>query len=411
MLKSLSVRGFKSLANVEDIELAPFTLFFGPNAAGKSNLIDALQVLSRLATADTVAEALGPPVRGLPLEAFTFPEGGLPALLQSPEDTPPRFRLRAQIEDVEVEGDGYQYEVEISITPRSGRLSVTDERIARFSDEGAPEWEPVLTRPAVNGGLEPPPNERRRCGRRVRVGHNQTLLSQVSGPDYADIAQVRRALGAFRSYYLDPRTAMRATQPPQEVDDIGTLGEHIAPFLYRLRSEQPKVFAAVRRSLCMLIPSVEDLSVDLDPKQGVLDVEIKQQGVSYWSRVMSEGTLRVLALACVATNPWAGSAVAIEEPENGVDPRRVELIAQMLGSLALGVSAKQRQVIVATHSPIFCGAIVRLARERPESVRLYQVIREGQHTRLSSFDPRGPLFDDPQIAQALTAPMEEVWRT
>ena len=79
MLTRIHVRGYKSLRDLE-VELQPLTLLFGPNTAGKSNLLDAAQLLSRLATSPTLKEAFEPPYRGKPLESFTMDEGGLKAL-------------------------------------------------------------------------------------------------------------------------------------------------------------------------------------------------------------------------------------------------------------------------------------------------------------------------------------------
>lgn len=403
MLTRLKVRGFKSLADVGSIRLAPLTLFFGPNAAGKSNLLDALQVLSRLATTNTLAEAIGPPIRGLPIEAFTFPEGGLPALLATPSASPPRFRFSADVSDDE---GALRYEIEVAINPRSGAFFVQDEFLARLDSRGRRKDMPAIERDPQQQAIrvrrfrKPPWEE--------EVGLHHTLLSnrRFSGKEYTVIERTREALADFRSYYLDPQVAMRASRSPQDVDDIGPLGENLAPFLYRLRAEKPKIFASVRRTLCTLIPSVEDLSVDLDPKRGVLDVEIRQNGIAFSSRVISEGTLRVLALACVATNPWAGSTIAFEEPENGVHPRRVELIADMLGAVAFGSNAR-RQVIITTHSPLFCAAVYRLARQKPREVCLYRAVRDGNQTRFEDFDPAGPLFADLEISTALTNPTED----
>lgn len=67
MLTRLEVDGFKSFENL-DIDLAPFTVIVGNNAAGKSNLFDAIQLLSNLATHD-VGEAVKD-MRGEPLELF-----------------------------------------------------------------------------------------------------------------------------------------------------------------------------------------------------------------------------------------------------------------------------------------------------------------------------------------------------
>ena len=71
--------------NYESAELEPapgLTVVAGDNGEGKSNLLEAVQMLSRLGTSRTLADAFAGPVRGYPLEAFTFPPGGLPELLR-----------------------------------------------------------------------------------------------------------------------------------------------------------------------------------------------------------------------------------------------------------------------------------------------------------------------------------------
>ena len=63
MLEKLTVRNFKSLADVS-VEFPRLAVLYGPNAAGKSNLLDAIQALSRIGTQRTLADALSDPVRG-----------------------------------------------------------------------------------------------------------------------------------------------------------------------------------------------------------------------------------------------------------------------------------------------------------------------------------------------------------
>src|SRR6266568_1462755 len=65
MLKHLKVHGFKSLADVE-VSFPRLTVLFGPNAAGKSNLLEAVQLISRIATSRTLSDAFASPVRGYP---------------------------------------------------------------------------------------------------------------------------------------------------------------------------------------------------------------------------------------------------------------------------------------------------------------------------------------------------------
>ena len=117
-----------------------------------------------------------------------------------------------------------------------------------------------------------------------------------------------------------------------------------------------------------------------------------------------KGTLRVLALCAIAVNPWSGSLLAFEEPENGVHPRRIELIAQLLTSLA---TEQKRQVIVTTHSLLFCDAVLKLSRNRPTDIALMNVRRGANGTEVKAFDTTGPLFKDQEITKALTAGTED----
>ena len=81
MLKRIHIRGYKSLEDVE-VNLSQLVVLFGPNAAGKSNFLDALQLLSKLGTSRTLKEAFDPPYRGKPLESFTIGDTGIKGLLE-----------------------------------------------------------------------------------------------------------------------------------------------------------------------------------------------------------------------------------------------------------------------------------------------------------------------------------------
>jgi predicted ATPase len=397
MLKRLAVRGFKSLIETS-IKFPRLTVLFGPNAAGKSNLLDAVQALSRVGTMRTLSDALSAPIRGYPIEAFAFPAGGLPELLEKPSAS---FSLEA---DLSIDDEDYRYRIEVAIAPDSWRLSVADEYLAQLTAQGEPRGNPTIQR--VGEELYIRRKGKPAHPRQEPLGLNHAILSdaRLGGEGYHALEQVRKKLSGWRVYYLDPRVAMRAAQPPSEVHDIGVLGSEIAPFLYRLRAEHPRAFQAVVRTLRALIPSVEDLTVDLDKRRGTLDIFIRQAGVDYSVRVVSEGTLRVLALCAIAVNPWSGSLLAFEEPENGVHPRRLELIAQLLASLAL---EQGKQLIITTHSPLFCSAMLKIAREDSAEIKLFNVRRVGAATVIKPFEMIGPLLEDSEIAKALTASAED----
>ena len=406
MLENLTVRNFKSLAGVS-IDFPRLAVLYGPNAAGKSNLLDAIQTLSRLGTQRTLADALGGPVRGHAIEAFTFPDTGLPGLLSK---SGAQFRLESRV--VTARNETYRYRIEVRIRPDSGSLTVADEYLAQLGTGGEPRG-----RPAIEPQGEHHLDIRRKSRGRPRqesLGLNYTVLSdpRLGGTEYRWMERTREELSEWRTYYLDPRVAMRAARPPSDVRDIGALGELIAPFLYKLKAEDRKRFDAIVRTLRSLIPSIESLDVILDQRQGTLDLLVRQDGIDYSSRIVSEGTLRVLALCSIAVNPWGGSLLALEEPENGVHPRRLELIAQLLLSLALD---QGRQVIVTTHSPLFCDAVLKEAHWRADgaldAIALFNVCRIGRTTEIRRYEPKGPLFDksDPEISEGLASGFEDGW--
>ncbi len=404
MLEQITIQGYKSLNHVELSDLPQLTVLFGPNAAGKSNFLDAVQTLSRIGTSRTLSDAIQEPIRGYPIESFSFPAGGLSELLTLPEA---RFTLDSILK---IDRERYQYRVGVQIEPRSGTVSVIDEYLAQITSSGAAKGSPLIE--LVSGDKEQELRIRRKSKpahpRSEPIGLNHSLLSdpRLSGIEYRGIERCRKELSGWRTYYLDPRVAMRRAVPPANVDDIGVLGENIAPFLYRLKEEKEhhKHFQAVVRTLRTLIPSVEDLFVDLDTRRGTLDIGVRQHGVDYSSRIISEGTLRVLALCAIVVNPWGGSLVAFEEPENGVHPRRLELIADLLTSLALD---QGRQLIVTTHSALFCDAMLKKAREKPEAIGLFRVSQRGAGTEIARFSVIGPLFQDDEISGALSERTED----
>ncbi|MCU0694640.1 MAG: AAA family ATPase, partial [Polyangiaceae bacterium] len=219
MLSSFGVTGFKSLSSLERVPLAPLTLLFGPNAAGKSNFIDALQVVSRIATANTLNEALGPPVRGLPLEAFTLPQGGLAEQLErTSQESLPRIRFAAETQQQDTK---LLYEIEVAIAPSSGTLSVQDEMLRRLNAQGKDQGKPIIELDESRTKLRVRRKSKPAHPWEELVGLNHSLLSnnRYSGKEYAAIEGMRSELRGFRSYFLDPRTAMRSAQPPQDVSD------------------------------------------------------------------------------------------------------------------------------------------------------------------------------------------------
>lgn len=258
MLERIHVQGFKSLRDAT-VELAPLVVLFGPNAAGKSNLLEALLLLSRLVGERTLSEAFAEGIRGYPLEAFTFAEGGLEQLLQGPK---PRLRLEVEMSMAGSPASRRRpeilsYQVEVAIDPQSGKLSVEDEQLEHLTANRKPRHRnPILEKMVRDReGIQSNVLAIRRLGSpshpdEENIGLPHTVVSnrQFTGSErYPLFDQLHQQIGAWRILYLDPIRSMRDPQPPRDVNDIGSRGEWLVPYLHRLRHEQPQAFAAVRR--------------------------------------------------------------------------------------------------------------------------------------------------------------------
>ncbi len=90
----------------------------------------------------------------------------------------------------------------------------------------------------------------------------------------------------------------------------------------------------IRADLVRLIPGIVDLTVQTDSNNREYRLEISmREGPPFSSRVVSDGTLRVLALLTLLNDPKHRGLVCFEEPENGIHPRRLKSMIQRLQEL------------------------------------------------------------------------------
>ena len=417
MLKRVQIRGYKSLEDVE-VSLSQLVVLFGPNAAGKSNLLDALQLLSKLVTSRTLKEAFEPPYRGKPLESFTIGQTGIKGLLEqerlsfsieadlSLSDSVVKFVDR-QIREMRRPNDAgvsqkqskvparvrerdLRYRIEVEMLPRSGVLRVADEYLAALNSKGEPT------------GKRKPFLERQ--GGRIYLRHegqahptyfdrylDHSILSMPHyPPHYPHLVAARRELESWLFFYFEPRERMRAANPVKEVRHIGLMGEELAAFLNTMKATDERQFKGIEKALNLLMPNIDGIEVEVSDL-GEVELRLREGGVAFPARVLSEGTLRMLGLLALTGVDEAPALVGFEEPENGVHPRRIQLIAELLKTQEV---LKTTQYVVTTHSPILPDML--------EDSSLFVMNRVDRKTRIDSFSVWGPLGRRIGIDEALT---------
>ena len=404
MLERLTVRGFKSLREVTVEPGRHLTVLFGANAAGKSNLVEAMAALANLASTPTLHDSLeGPfPVRGQAFEAFTLPPGGLSALLDS-SGPDPTLSLSA---DVSTSNGSYRYRLDTRLALDTGHLAVDDEYLIQTNTRG--KTKPTVER--EGGRLRVRSNGRSEYS---ELGSSRSILSdrRFAGRGYARLDALRSELLNWRTYVIEPGHRARTPRGPADVSDIGSYGQYLAPFLYKLRGMFPNHYESLVLKLCALVPAADDVAMAVQAGRGFLDIRLRQGGIEYSTDLLSDGTLRVLALCAISVNPWQeGGVVIIEEPENGVHPLRLEEIAHLL--LSMGEHGGQ-QVIVTTHSPLFVQTVLQAKRDAvdPAATRIlnvrYDTSQPSPGTSVEVFEIPDALLEDAELTRALSYRGEE----
>lgn len=389
MLTRIEIDGFKTFERFV-LDLRPFVVILGPNASGKSNLFDALSLLSRLAGDDlrTAVQEM----RGEPIELFRRGGTGEHGMKMS-------FAVEVLLDplvrdpwggEVEIKHSRVRYEVDIERRRDDRGI----ERLVVSREQATPilkrddSWERIASKEFsavyVKRSRRTPwlttDEKGPRSFRIAQDGHQgrtrpaeaaeATVLSSITSVEFPHLYALRAEMRSWRFLQLDP-AALRGPSPIFAPEELLPDGSNLATVLARIQAEtatreRPKgALADIAADLSSLIPGVVGLSVIEDEKNREyrIDVEMRE-GAPFSARVISDGTLRVLALLTILHDPKHRSLVCFEEPENGVHPVRLKTMIQRFRELVTDPSEDDfegseplSQLLVNSHSPVILSAL------------------------------------------------------
>ncbi|MBI3911081.1 MAG: AAA family ATPase [Armatimonadetes bacterium] len=373
LIRTLRLRDFLSYgSNGEDVELLPLNVLIGPNASGKSNLIEALGVLratpkdltAPIREGGGIAEWLWKGVSNRPtaeIEASVFyPDGIMPL----------RYRLRLTIVGQRLEV--VDEVVENEVPSRAGEADV----YFFYRYQGG--YPTLNVRPAVGEATPAGTEEGRhkRFLRREDLNPQQSVLSQRKDPDqYPEITYLADQFGnirLYREWNLGRYTAPRMPQPPDMpedflLEDASNLGLVLNNLQHRRGTKQ-----LIIGHLQAFYPGAEDITTKISG--GTVQLFLHERGLMQPvpATRLSDGTLRYLCLLTLLCHPDPPPLLCIEEPDLGLHPDILPTLAELL------IEASQRtQLIVTTHSDVLVSAL----SEVPEAVLVCERDDEGSHLR------------------------------
>lgn len=388
MITYIKINGFKSFQNFE-MEFTPLTVIAGTNASGKSNLFDALTLLSRLAESDNLKKAFSEQ-RGEFIELFTqYGDDRFASEMHFIVEMLVNVKVMdAWGNEAELKYTRLRYELKIKrFTNISGieDLAVVFEKLIKLNHQDD-KWVKLIPlryleswRPKVVTGKRGIPYLDTESENNILtvfapqdgVGGNKrrfplnnatrTVLSSFDTIDFPHVLAAKEEMRSWKFLQLNPEDLRQATSKNKGDDIITSSGKNLAAALFRIKQIDSYSLTEISRKLNSFLPNFTEVDVfdDILNKQYVIklwDTDKKE----FSSRVLSEGTLRILALCILQYDNNHTGLLCFEEPENGIHPFRIRAMAKLLKDLSIDFSdidLPLRQVIVNTHSPILVNEI------------------------------------------------------
>lgn len=392
MLTRIEIDGFKSFETFE-VNLAPFVVILGTNASGKSNLFDALQLLAGLAGSGVSDAIKG--LRGEPIELFRHtPRGHSKSMRLAVEVLVDPVVRDPWGSEVEIGHTRLRYEITLEwrqLRPGVDRVMVANESavpIMRKDDDWAKSMMPTkpfrehylrynrqkdfLSTEGEGAAVKFRVHQDGKQGRtRPASAAEASVLSSITNTEFAHLFALREEMRSWRLLQLDP-ALLRRPAPMTAPDLLEPDGSNLAAVLARIKLDTTSehrpcgVLADIAAELNSLIPGVKSLDASLDPQTRDYRAQLTMRdGVPFSSRVVSDGTLRVLALLTLLHDPRHRGLVCFEEPENGVHPARLKPLVQMLRGMVThptdtGSSTRTSlsQLVLNSHSPVVLSTLV-----------------------------------------------------
>jgi len=427
MITKLEIDGFKTFENFK-IELSPFVAIAGANGSGKSNLFDAILLLSSLAQTDL--NSAFQEQRGSQSELFTqYPEGRYAESMRFVVE----LLVDRQVSDnwgnaKTLDDTRFKYCLEISRLYKKGleQLYITYEELTPImpnADEwyqryvGKDVWQPkinpdknlafIKTKSQLDNQviyLYPEDNG-------IPLKHRadeakQTVLSSVNNTTtFPHVFAVREEMRHWKCLQLNPVT-LRQPSAILANQLIGMDGSNLPTTIALRAADDPFFMTDLSREINNLLPTIVSVKIEKDKHfdQYVL-VSISPNGSQFSSNVLSEGTLRLIALCTFKLDPCHKGVLCLEEPENGIHPFKLENFIQLLRDLATDFQEDRsfplRQLIVNTHSPILIANLFKHSEIDCQVLyaMLFSRIRKEHSLKLTKIIPVTNQYVDDSITE------------
>jgi predicted ATPase len=346
IVRSIQIQNLLSFGpSTPPLELRPLNVLIGPNGSGKSNLIEIFGLLKNTSGDLSLPIREGGGItewlwKGGGKRSSKAPEAHVEVLLAPPLSGIALLRYK------------------LAFTQLGSTLEILDERIENeLPDIG--DKRPYFYYGYENGRPVINVKAKKRELKREDVNPKQSILSQRKDPDqYPEITYLGETLSKF-AFYRDWEFGINSEPrqihaPDQQSDYLEEDAANLALMLSRMKADPP-----VKNQLIQYLQEFYHEAVDLNAviKQSLIDLSLEERGGFTTPAVrMSDGTLRWLSLLAILLNPTPPPLVCLEEPELGLHPDIIPVLAKLLKE-----ASQRMQIVVTTHSDTLVESLTEVA--------------------------------------------------
>lgn len=308
-LSRLQVSGYKSIREL-DLELPALTVLIGANGAGKSNLISLFEMLRHLIEEN--------------LRGYVARAGGADAFLHFGRSVTDSLAIGLTFGD-----NGYNCVLEPN---PEDRLVFADEIVRLYAPQK----------------FDTPFSES------LGKDHAETKLNVVAQQEpYKTAYQTLKSMKDWRVYHFhdtSPKARMKQTVYLHDNLYLHSDAANLAAMLYLLQETQPDYYRKIVETIQLVAPFFDDFVLQPNPlNPDTILLRWRECGVEdiFSAAYLSDGTLRFMCLATLLLQPNLPATIIIDEPELGLHPYAIKVLAGLLCG-----AATETQVVVSTQSPI-----------------------------------------------------------
>ena len=340
-LESITLRGFKTINDLEGFKPRPLNVFIGANGVGKSNFVSFFRMMSWM---------LADPGN---LQLFVSQQGGAGKLLH---DGP---GITREIEaELTIQTDAGENQYSYRLVYAAGDTLIFADENYRFSRStyGSPApWIPT------GAGHRGPALIEKAIGdttaRVIRDILQRIIVYQFHNT--ADSARIRGKWAVNDSRYLK--------------EDAG----NIAPFLFRLKERESWHYRRIVENIRLILPFFSEFEFVNDYGHMLLAWRERSSDQIFDASQASDGMLRIIALVSLLLQPeeTLPDVLILDEPELGLHPYAITLVGGLIGAVS-----KSIQVVLATQSTALVDCF------EPEDIVVVE--REGRQSVFRNLDSK-----------------------